>query len=183
MKKNASAGKKKSMAFEIFRNTFLVGALVYFVCSAVFIDQLYKYFEQQIFRELETEAELAIQGYRKGGIDFVQGIDIRNRITLIDSGGNVLFDNHADYAEMENHLEREEVSEALKKGKGYSSRYSVTLMKKSLYAAIRMDENTIMRVSCDQHTVGILVFGMSQPLLLLFVIALIISGVIATLLA
>ncbi|WP_287048336.1 ATP-binding protein [Treponema sp.] len=183
MKKNASAGKKKSMAFEIFRNTFLVGALVYFVCSAVFIDQLYKYFEQQIFRELETEAELAIQGYRKGGIDFVQGIDIRNRITLIDSGGNVLFDNHADYAEMENHLEREEVSEALKKGKGYSSRYSVTLMKKSLYAAIRMDENTIMRVSCDQHTVGILVFGMSQPLLLLFVIALIISGLIATLLA
>ena len=47
-------------------------------------------------RDTVTEAELAIQGYRKGGIDFVQGIDIRNRITLIDSGGNVLFDNHAD---------------------------------------------------------------------------------------
>ena len=71
MKKNASAGKKKSMAFEIFRNTFLVGALVYFVYSAVFIDQLYKYFEQQIFRELETEAELAIAIAREGGIGVI----------------------------------------------------------------------------------------------------------------
>lgn len=183
MKASAQKVKKKSMAFEIFKNMFLVGALVYFVCAAAFIDQLYTYFEQQIFLELDTEVRLIEQGYLSGGIDYVRGIQIRNRITLIRTDGTVLYDSNADYSAMENHLEREEVTEAMENGTGHSSRYSVTLMKKSLYAAVRIDENIVLRISCNQNTVGILVLGMSQPLLLLFVLALIISGVIATLLA
>lgn len=175
--------KKTSMTFVIFRNTFLVGALVYFVCSAVFIDQLYKYFEHQIFGELETEARLVINGYSMNGIDFMNTVDSKNRITLIESDGNVIFDNKADKSLMENHSDREEVIEAIKKGIGYSSRYSVTMLNKNLYVAVKIDENTIVRISCNQHTVGVLIFGMSQPLLMLFVIALIISGVIASLLS
>ena len=54
--------------------------------------------ELNIFRDLE------VTGYR---------------ISWIDAAGNVLYDSKSDTAEMENHLEREEVQQALfEKGMG-----------------------------------------------------------------
>ena len=48
--------KEKSLTFTIFKSTFLLGSLVYFLCAIMFISNLYNYFEQQIFNELENEA-------------------------------------------------------------------------------------------------------------------------------
>ena len=48
--------KNKSLTFRIFINTFLVGTLIYFICAFMFFGNLYTYFEEQLFNELESES-------------------------------------------------------------------------------------------------------------------------------
>ena len=49
------------------------------------------------------------------------------RFTIIDSQGTVVCDTGVDTATMDNHLDRQEVRDALSEGSGYSTRYSNTL--------------------------------------------------------
>lgn len=163
----------KSLTFRIFINTFLVGVAVYFVCAVIFIDSFYRYFEDKIFSELENECD-----YLSLLPDFAE-IKTGNRITVIDFQGNVIFDNQTDPAEMENHASRAEFIEAMEKGRARVSRYSSTMLQKNLYFARRLENGTVLRISCRQYTAGVLVFGLSQALLCLLAIALIISGVAA----
>lgn len=169
--------KSKSLTFRIFMNTFLVGVAVYFICSIIFIDSFYKYFENQIFSELENECE-----YLSLLQDF-KNIKTENRITIIDFDGNVIFDNYANSENMENHATRKEFIEAMKNGTSKISRYSSTMLKKTLYFAKKMPNGIVIRVSYQQYTAGVLILGMSQILLCLLLLALIISGIAASLLS
>lgn len=166
--------KIKSLTLRIFINTFIVGVAVYFACAVIFIDSFYKYFEKQIFSELENECEYLSL------LPNFEGIKTENRITVIDFQGNVIFDNQTNPAEMENHALRTEFIEAMNKGSAMVSRYSSTMLQKNLYFAKRLENNTVLRISCRQYTVGILIFGLSQALLVMLMIALIISGMAAS---
>lgn len=166
--------KIKSLTLRIFINTMLVGVAVYFACAVIFIDSFYKYFEKQIFSELENECEYLSL------LPNFEGIKTENRITVIDFQGNVIFDNQTNPAEMENHALRTEFIEAMNKGSAMVSRYSSTMLHKNLYFAKRLENNTVLRISCRQYTVGILILGLSQALLVMLMIALIISGMAAS---
>ena len=165
--------KIKSLTLRIFINTMLVGVAVYFACAVIFIDSFYKYFENRIFSELENECDYLSL------LTTFEGIKTDNRITVIDFHGNVIFDNKANPAEMENHASRSEFIEAMEKGSSKVSRYSSTMLQKNLYFAKRLENGTVLRVSCQQYTAGLLILGLSQELLCLLVIALIISGLVA----
>ena len=164
----------KSLTFRIFINTFLVGVAVYFVCSVIFIESFYKYFENQIFSELENECD-----YLSLLPNFTD-VKTENRITIIDFRGKVIFDNQTNPAKMENHASRAEFIEAMEKGSAKVSRYSSTMLKKTLYFAKKLQNGTVLRISCQQYTSGVLIFALSQPLLCLLLLALIISGVAAS---
>jgi two-component system phosphate regulon sensor histidine kinase PhoR len=58
------------------------------------------------------------------------------RITLIDSQGIVLGESQAKVEEMENHLGRPEIKQALVSGEGHSIRYSHTIREDLLYTAV-----------------------------------------------
>ena len=61
------------------------------------------------------------------------------RATVLSAEGRVLADNGVpddEQEQLESHLGREEVQQALKEGKGIAERYSSTLHKRLLYAAI-----------------------------------------------
>jgi two-component system, OmpR family, phosphate regulon sensor histidine kinase PhoR len=60
------------------------------------------------------------------------------RITIIAPDGRVLSDSHGNPADMENHLTRPEVSQALETGEGWEIRFSDTLKKRFYYLAIPM---------------------------------------------
>ena len=169
--------KKKSLTFRIFINTLLVGTAVYFVCAVLFTDSFYRYFENRIFSELENECD-----YLSLLTDFTN-VKSENRITVIDFSGNVIFDSLADSSTMENHALRSEFVEAMKNGRAKISRYSSTMLQKTLYVAKKTQNQTVIRVSCQQYTAGVLVFAMSQSLLFLLAAALIISGIAASLLS
>lgn len=172
--------KYKSLTFRIFINTFLVGTLIYFICAFIFISNLYSYFEKQIFSELQTESFFLEKYVLDGEIEYLSSIQTSTRITLIHSDGTVYFDNKADISILENHGTREEFYGAKNKGSVQISRFSSTMTEKTLYFARLLSNEDVLRISCNQHSVWVLVLGMSQVLLIMLVIAIIISGLSAS---
>lgn len=75
--------------------------------------------------------------------------DNNTRVTIIDKDGVVFADSAAEQPEnLENHLSRKEIQEAIRTGKGYATRYSNTLEKNMLYVAeISEKEDYIIRIS------------------------------------
>lgn len=172
--------KSKSLTFRIFLSTFFVGTLIYFLCALIFISNIYGYFERKIFSELETEAVFLEQYIADSNLtDLKKFNSIKNRITLIHNDGTVYFDNMVDASRLENHSLREEFVAAKEKGVAKVSRYSSTMTDKTLYFAKSLQNGDVLRISCDQHSVAVLVLGMSQTLLIMLVLAVIISGIAA----
>lgn len=94
------------------------------------------------------------------------------RVTVISSDGTVLYDSEASSESMDNHFEREEVREALERGIGISERRSETLSKKSVYAAKRLPDGSVLRLSTEAKTPFSFLSLIILPLLLVIVVAL-----------
>ena len=136
-----------------------------FLASAILImGVLYEYFSSIGQAQLKMQTSLAAQGVANEGIGYFQHLEVKDcRITWIDGRGNVLYDSESDTANMENHLEREEVQKAIAEGYGESKRYSATLTERSLYSAQKLADGTILRLSLSQNSIFILLLGMAQP--------------------
>ncbi len=168
------------MTKRIFRSICLVALTVFLASVVLFMGVLYEYFSNIEQAQLKMQTILATQGVTNEGIVYFHDLKVKNyRISWIDTEGNVIFDTASDTAGMENHLEREEVREALSSGYGESRRYSATLMERSLYSAQKLDDGTILRLSISQNSILTLLLGMTQPICIIFVIALILSIVLA----
>lgn len=169
------------MTKRIFRAIFIAAAAVLIAAIVLIMGVLYNYFDSIRKDTLKTELYLAAEAVETGGIDYLENVDIsKNRLTWIDKDGNVLYDSQGNFAEMENHLEREEIKKALDTGEGSSERYSDTIMEKTLYHAMRLDDGTVLRISVSQAAVPLLLLGIAQPIVIVFIIAMIISFVIAS---
>ncbi len=160
-------------------------AIVVFLASLVFIMGIsYDYFSGVQMKQLKAETQLAAQGVTLAGADYFDNMNAEDyRITWIAADGTVLYDNEADTSKMENHLEREEVKQALAEGYGESSRYSHTLADKQLYAAQKLPDGSVLRLSIVQMAVWTLLMGFSQPICIVAVIALVMSFILASRLA
>ncbi len=101
------------------------------------------------------------------------------RLTWVASDGTVLFDSQADEAVMDNHLDREEITEAFETGKGSSSRYSATLTEKTLYEAVLLSDGTVLRISVNRASGLTLLLGLLYPVIIVIIIAIAISAVLA----
>jgi two-component system phosphate regulon sensor histidine kinase PhoR len=83
------------------------------------------------------------------------GQAIRARVTVIDPAGVVLADSDANPIDMENHGQRPEIVAAKQDGTGVSERFSQTVKRKLLYAAVRVPGNdaTVVRIARDMSAV------------------------------
>lgn len=161
------------MTKRIFRSVCLVAAVVLLAAFVLIMGVLYEYFSNNQMSQLTAQAQLAAQGVEKSGMDYFSGLDNTGyRITWIAADGTVLYDSDAEADTMENHREREEVREALETGSGESMRYSTTLMERQLYAAERLSDGTVIRLSGAQYTVLTLILSMLQPLIIIAAAAL-----------
>ena len=169
------------MTKRIFRSICLAALGVFLACIMLFLYVLYNYFSSVQEKQLKAQTDLAAQAVAHEGVEYFEGLNTAEyRITWIGPDGAVLYDNKSASDEMENHLEREEVKEALSNGSGESFRYSDTLMERALYAAKRLPDGTVVRLSVSHNTVLTLLLGMSQPIGLLLIIALVLSLVLAS---
>ena len=165
------------MTTRIFRCIFLV-ALTVLVSSLVFVMwMVHSRFLQTEITQLRVEASLASQAVSNEGLAYLESLDdtIDCRITWISSDGTVLYDNRTDSVEMENHLQREEVRQALETGYGQSIRYSGTLMARYIYVAKLLPDGSILRLSASQGSVLGLMLGMWDSIALVIIAVLALS--------
>lgn len=101
------------------------------------------------------------------------------RVTLVARDGTVIFDNKENPSEMKNHQNREEIKEARELGYGESTRYSSTMTEKYVYAARRLSDDSILRVSSSYDTVLGFMDGMKLAFLGCFVIIALLSFYLA----
>ena len=168
------------MTKRIFRSIFLVALCVFAASIILLVGVLYNYFSNVQQDRLEMQTDLVAQAVSNEGIKYFDELDTDGtRITWIDKDGSVLYDNKSNSDEMENHLEREEIRAALESGSGESIRYSYTLMERAFYCAKRLPDGTVLRMSISQNTLPVLLFGMAQPICMIFVIAVVLSLVLA----
>ncbi|MBR6049825.1 MAG: PAS domain-containing sensor histidine kinase, partial [Clostridia bacterium] len=169
------------MSHKIFKGIWIV-AISVFLASLIFILGIsYNYFSTLQKNQLKNETELAAQGVANAGVNYFDNLNTEGyRITWIGADGSVLYDNEADTATMENHMEREEVKQALAGGYGESTRYSDTLSVKQLYAAKRLPDGSIVRLSIVQLAIWSLLLGFAQPICIVILIALILTLVLAS---
>ncbi len=169
-----------TMTKRIFRSICLVALTVFLASLILIMGVLYHYFSEVEQSQLRMQTGLATQGVTHEGLKYFHDFEVSDyRITWIDKDGTVLYDSESDFAEMENHLEREEVKEAILSGYGESSRYSSTLMERSLYSAQLLKDGTILRLSISQNSILTLLLGMAQPIFIIFAIALVLSVALA----
>lgn len=169
------------MTKRIFRSILLVAAAVLLASFVLITGVLYDYFSNNQMEQLRAQTALAAQGVEKSGESYFAGLGSHGtRLTWIAADGTVLYDSSANATGMENHADREEVSSALKTGTGESTRYSTTLMERQLYCAQRLNDGTVVRLSCEQYTPLMLVLGMLQPVIVIAAAALAVSGVLAS---
>ena len=173
-----------TMTKRIFRATLLVGVAVLIASLTLVMGALYSYFGRVQESQLRDELSLAVVGVEQNGTDYLKQLrSDQYRITWLRADGAVLYDTQADAESMENHAQRQEVQQALTTGEGESSRYSDTLLQKTVYYAKRLPDGTVLRLSAIRVTTGVLVLNMLQPILLVLAVALILSGVLASRLA
>ncbi len=168
------------MTRKIFNSIIIVAGTILLVSVIIFMGCLYGYFESVRESGLKDELELSMIAVEDNGVSYLEKINSdRYRITWIASDGTVIYDTVNDNEKKENHLERAEVRSALETGEGQSNRYSDTLLEKTMYYAKRMKDGSVLRISTSSATVGLLVIGMFQPILIIVVIAFVMSGVLA----
>ncbi len=168
------------MTKKIFRNIILT-----VICAAVVIIGLFfKVMYQEFLGDLETnltqEIILLERGYEEFGIDYFDGVDISQRITIIDEDGTVIYDSISDASSTEDHSDREEVIEAKEYTWGYARRYSNTLGKQSIYVAKLLDSGEILRVSTDTASAYTLFLRMSSHIMWILIIVMIVSFFVAS---
>ncbi len=122
----------------------LLGGVVYLFVRGFLVDQS--------AARMEDMARLLLQSAETGEPDvdaWAAALNARGggyRVTLVSGDGEVLADSGAEAGDMENHLEREEVQEALRSGEGQALRDSETTGVPQLYVAVT-DGERVLRLS------------------------------------
>ncbi|CCW40912.1 sensor histidine kinase [Streptococcus agalactiae] len=168
------------MTKKIFRTTLSASLGIVLVTILMIMGFLYNYFNRIQREQLRTQTALASQGISFEGKDYFENLKTSNvRITWVDNKGQVLYDTQSDAKHMKNHANRQEIKEAIKSGYGESTRWSATLTEKSIYAAQRLNNGTIVRLSVAQQTIFYLLLGMMSPLAIIILLVIILSVLIA----
>ena len=139
------------MTKKIFQSILLVAGAVLLASLLIIMGFLYDYFGGVEENQLRDELSLAAAAVEDGGTDYLSQLTAdRYRLTWIAADGSVLYDTKTDAESLENHASRAEVSQALTTGTGESTRYSSTLMEKTMYYAQRLADGTVLRISISR---------------------------------
>ena len=168
------------MTRRIFRSTVLIAAILLLCAFVIVMGVLYGYVCDVQADQLKDELSIAAIGTEQGGVEYLKQLaSERFRVTWVNSEGSVLYDSRADAGQMENHLQREEIQQALRYGSGSAVRRSDTLLQRQLYEAKRLRDGSVLRISVNQQALTALMLGLLRPACLMAVLALVLSALLA----
>ena len=153
--------------------------LVTLICISVLF---YLGFEKQVLSDLE----LTTRTYSMLSLDQIEKMETNEylqkniRVSIITPEGEVIYDNNANIGKMGNHLDREEIIEALETGNGQAVRKSSTLEKSLYYHAVLLEGGNILRAAREVNNI-LSIFYNSFPVIfvmvvLLFLLCMLIAG-------
>ena len=168
------------MTKKIFRSIITVAMVVLLASLFIASSFLYDYFNKSQVTQLKEELSLVATNVDKVGTEYFDNFDSSVfRFTLVSADGSVLYDSQAKAEDMENHLDREEIAEALENGNGSSARYSSTLTERTFYEATRLQNGNVLRISISQVTVGALILGMLPAICAIVLISIVVALVLS----
>ena len=168
--------------FNAICTTFLAVFGLFFI---VLIFIAYNYIADIHSGNLDDAMDTFVSYYENYGLKSLDKLKLSDiRLSVIDAEGDVIYDS-SDIAleSMDNHLDREEVREALQFGEGASSRYSDTLTELSLYRTRRIEDGYILRLSVTRPSLLSIVSGLLRELALFILIILILAMFLANFLS
>jgi len=141
--------QKNSMENKINIRLFFMGVMGMLLTGIIILLYFHGTFYTQAEKNIEQIAEVISMTYESqdGRIDLKTYEHEDFRITLIAPTGGVLFESEGDPDLMEDHSTRQEVMEAIKNGSAQTTRHSSTMGVDTYYAAIRLSDGNILRVS------------------------------------
>lgn len=157
------------------------GALMAFIlATGLIMGTMFTYFSDVQRQQLKTETEMAALAVDELQAGYLVQLPEENyRVTWISPDGQVLYDSDMAASQMENHLEREEVQAAMRKGYGESQRYSGTMTVKMLYSAQRLADGSVLRLSMPQQTILMVIWDMALPIGFILLVVIGVSVAIA----
>lgn len=135
--------------------TLLLGGVIYAYLSTTLEKQLISGIRDNLLNELRLAKLTVSRDSRELRHDAPAlagtiGREISARVTIISATGIVIGDSEvkpSELGELENHLNRPEVQEALRTGTGSAIRYSSTLRAPMLYVAVPLEGSGILRLA------------------------------------
>lgn len=154
------------MTKRIFKYICCFVFCIYLVVIGVTVAIFYNSLCTETKNALRVETAIAAQGVEKGGSSYFENLSADGyRITWVDAQGKVLFDSVSDAESLGNHLDREEIKDALEFGFGESSRYSDTILSKQYYCAQSIADGTVVRLSVSHDSVWAMLVKLIYPIL------------------
>ncbi len=152
------------MKKRIFRSVFLTSAAACVLSLLIAGFLMYGYFLNIERENLMSFAKVNSHGVEESGREWFVGLETRDyRVTWVSSDGKVIYDTYADADKMDNHGNRAEIVRAFENGAGESERYSDTLMKTTLYAAVRLTDGGAVRASLELDSILRLALNSAIP--------------------
>lgn len=168
------------MTKRIFHSILLVASTVLLLSLLAVTGVFYSHFSKAQKERLEAVVILAMHGVELNGIAYFDEYTPEEfRFTWVAADGSILYDSMATPEEMDNHVSREEINEAFESGTGESSRYSDTLMEKTLYCAKRLSDGTVIRASSGLASVVSMLFRLAIPIATVLLLAVVLSALLA----
>ena len=167
------------MTGKILRISYLVAISALLASALLFFGVMYRDYEDGAFARLRAEAAAISQGLDAAGSDYFDSFAPDDRVTWIAANGTVLYDSAAPAQLLESHAGREEIDQALQTGEAQTSRYSKTLLQRTVYYAKLLEGGTVLRVSCTQNSLPAMILMLLTPFLWVATLVLILCGVLS----
>lgn len=171
------------MTKRIFRGIFFVSIITMLLSIVFIVGVQYQFYSESQLDSLKNDAYY-ISNIIEENSDRLENIkESKDRITLIDSDGTVLFDNRYDVSLMQNHSNRKEIKEAKENGTGESVRFSETLSNKTCYYALKLSDGKILRLSNSRASIFSTVMTLLSPLCAIIIASTVLSYVLASIIS
>lgn len=144
------------MAKKTLYKIFAFGVSVITITAVLILSVFYSYSDNQLKEQLRVvESVVENQLAQDDDTAFISNhIDKNVRITLVAKDGTVIADSQESANKLGNHLNRQEIQQAIKNGEATVTRHSDTQGKKIYYFAKQLDNGNILRVSAEAKSIG-----------------------------
>lgn len=144
------------MAKKTLYKIFAFGVSVITITAVLILSVFYSYSDNQLKEQLRVvESVVENQLAQDDDTAFISNhIDKNVRITLVAKDGTVIADSQESANKLGNHLNRQEIQQAIKNGEATVTRHSDTQGKKIYYFAKQLDNGNVLRVSAEAKSIG-----------------------------